>query len=99
MPTFHPMRDERNDQSAVKEFWDNFEDWIVGKGYVPIMRDGEYHPECMYLASGPSARGCKHMVVYRDGQLLHDPHPSNDGILSVDQVWLLVPIDPVAIAA
>lgn len=94
MPTFHPGRDERNDPSAAKEFWDNFEDWLLGKGYIAIMKDGNYCPECVYLASGPSSRGCSHMVVYQDGQMIHDPHPSGEGILEVEQVWLLVPVDP-----
>jgi hypothetical protein len=33
-----------------------------------------------YLASGKSPRGFSHIVVYKNGELAHDPHPSADGI-------------------
>ncbi len=29
------------------------------------------------------------MVVMRAGELLHDPHPSNAGLKSVQAVWLI----------
>lgn len=30
-----------------------------------------------------------HAVIYKNGKLVHDPHPSNDGILSIEG-WLLL---------
>lgn len=36
-----------------------------------------------YFASGPSPRGVMHQVIYKEGKLFHDPHPSGDGILEV----------------
>lgn len=48
----------------------------------------------MYLASGISPRGVHHMVVMKDGKLVHDPHPSKAGIGEVEHLWLIVPIDP-----
>ncbi|MGN6438517.1 MAG: hypothetical protein ACTHMM_18380 [Agriterribacter sp.] len=33
-----------------------------------------------YLVSGKSPRGVMHMCVYKDGQLVHDPHPTREGV-------------------
>ncbi|RPE05566.1 hypothetical protein EGT74_24600 [Chitinophaga lutea] len=37
-----------------------------------------------YFAVGPASRGVHHMVIYRHGKLVHDPHPSREGLLQVD---------------
>jgi len=50
--------------------------------------------EGLYLACGPTERGTSHMVVYRDGNLWHDPHPSRAGLTSVDFVYIIEPLDP-----
>lgn len=44
-----------------------------------------------YLVSGLSPRGSfRHIVIYQNGKLVHDPHPDNTGILEngkEDQEW------------
>ncbi len=35
-----------------------------------------------YFVTGNSIRGVKHMCIYRNGELLFDPHPSRDGLLT-----------------
>jgi hypothetical protein len=44
-----------------------------------------------YIASGRSARGVKHSVIYSAGKLVHDPHPSDSGIAFVEWTWHLEP--------
>jgi len=39
-------------------------------------------PRGYCIASGDAARGVTHSVVYFDGTLVHDPHPSRDGLLN-----------------
>lgn len=40
------------------------------------------------LAFGPSPRGVRHAVVWKDGKLAHDPHPSRDGLVGEpDEMW------------
>ena len=46
-------------------------------------------PKGYYLASGPAKRGCKHIVIMKDNKLEHDPHPSRDGLLSIEAIWEL----------
>lgn len=41
----------------------------------------EQHPDTLYTASGNSSRGCSHIVIYKDGKLYHDPHPSDEGLV------------------
>lgn len=37
-----------------------------------------------YLVSGKSPRGVQHIVIYKNGQLVHDPHPTKEGLLTED---------------
>lgn len=99
IPQFHPMRDEREDPTVVGEFWRNFERWLESKGFIAIRFDRDPKFDCLYLASGMSSRGCLHMVVYRAGELIHDPHPSDEGINSVEDAWVLIPRDIAALRA
>lgn len=71
------------------EFWRTFKSFLRDRGWEPIMLPGNYVPMCDYLASGKSERGCGHMVIMNDGQLVHDPHPSRKGIRNVDCIYLL----------
>jgi hypothetical protein len=43
-----------------------------------------------YIASGRSARGVMHAVIYSRGELCHDPHYSESGIASVEYTEHLV---------
>jgi hypothetical protein len=33
-----------------------------------------------YLASGMSPRGVMHVCIYKNGKMVHDPHPTREGI-------------------
>lgn len=48
--------------------------------------------EVVFVA-GPSCRGVTHQVLYRDGDLWHDPHPSRAGVLEARHVeaWRPLP--------
>ena len=72
----------------------NMERFFNERGYELEVCSANISPECMYLVSGKSSRGCSHMVVYYDGQLLHDPHPSGEGVLSVSHAFLAMPRNP-----
>lgn len=59
--------------------------------------DAQWYRNAIVVAGGPGPRGCDHAVLYRDGSMLHDPHPSRAGLLSVEDVTILIPIDPMGI--
>jgi hypothetical protein len=35
-----------------------------------------------------------HAVVYQDGQVVHDPHPSREGLAGERFWWVIAPLDP-----
>ncbi|UCV00252.1 hypothetical protein [Acidovorax radicis] len=68
--------------------WELFEEYASSQGYSAVMLPGNREFEADYLASGNTERGTSHMVVMNDGKLIHDPHPSNAGLVDVQCVWL-----------
>lgn len=46
----------------------------------------EKMPE-FYIANGPSPCGVHHSVIYSNGAMVHDPHPSDAGITAVEWTW------------
>lgn len=49
-----------------------------------------------FIAGGPSPRGHRHAVIYKDGALWHDPHPEGGGISEVQDIDFLYPLNPCA---
>lgn len=45
-----------------------------------------------YIATGKSARGVQHAVIYSKGSLAHDPHYSDSGVESVRGGYYLEPL-------
>ncbi len=86
--------DFRADGDDPLTFWQAFERVIKAHGFEAIRLDGHKCPEALHLACGKSARGVSHMVVKRGDELVHDPHPSNVGLLGVEYVFVLVALDP-----
>lgn len=37
-----------------------------------------------YFVSGLSSRGVRHICIFKNGQMVHDPHPSNDGLETLE---------------
>ncbi len=77
----------------VVGFWGAYYGFLKQRGYVDIELPPTRAPDCFYLAYGRSSRGVLHAVVYRAGKLVHDPHPSREGVLEVKEIHLIVPIE------
>lgn len=58
-------------------------DYLDEKGLDLVIHDAATSPPPFgyCVASGYSPRGILHAVVYREGSLVHDPHPSRGGIV------------------
>lgn len=84
---------------AGSDYWDALESFVRSRGYSLWMQPPSHYPVGLYLADGPSERGCGHFVVMRDGKMVHDPHPSRAGLLNVERVWSLTALDPAALSA
>lgn len=82
----------------VKRFWKKWREWLAERNLgLQRMTLGEGHPfpPGILIVTGQSPRGpWQHSVVYRDGELAHDPHPEGGGVLKVETIDLLYPLDP-----
>ena len=45
-----------------------------------------------YMALGATNRGVLHCVVAQLGKTIHDPHPSQDGLVSIKKYWSFEPL-------
>jgi hypothetical protein len=65
-------------------YWDDFLPWLAERGLgASLYRKSEsYVPPGYSIAGGPSKRfaGKMHACVAYDGTIVHDPHPSRDGL-------------------
>ena len=91
VPNF--IEGENGERQSPTLFWESIDDYLLSQGYVRLMMGNNFRPECTFIASGKSVRDLMHMVIMYDNKLLHDPHPSRNGIVSVDYVHMVVPID------
>ena len=82
-----------NFMEAEEGFWPAYHRFLEKHGYIVFEPRGNVEPECFYIAHGESPRGIMHSVVYFDGKLAHDPHPSR-GDIKVSYIHLLLPINP-----
>lgn len=69
-------------------WWHLFIGFMAGHGVWPVELDdpSDAEPSEVVFVCGPSERGVLHQVLYRDGGLWHDPHPSRAGLLAVSEV-------------
>lgn len=62
--------------------------YMAARGLWPFdlgsVDDGE--PGELLFVAGMSERGVLHQVLYRDGSLWHDPHPSRAGLVTLTEV-------------
>lgn len=62
----------------------NIKKWVDGNRTIFDL------PKDLCLVSGDSPRGdFKHMVIFENHLMIHDPHPSNAGIKSFDDFWII----------
>jgi hypothetical protein len=84
-----PTSDVPDFEQAGPNAWEQFYSFISDHGFTAEMFPPTVDIDGDYLASGYTTRGTSHMVVMRGGELLHDPHPSNDGLKLVQVMWLI----------
>jgi hypothetical protein len=64
--------------------------WLNIKGYM--MRsacEADIQEGAVYIAGGMTSRGIGHACLYQYGLLLHDPHPSKEGLVTVESQIVL----------
>ena len=90
--------DAAPDAPDVLAFWKRWREWLCCRNLgVQSMGLTEGHPVPMgiLIVTGRSPRGpWQHSVVYKDGELVHDPHPEGGGVLKVETIDMLYPLNP-----
>lgn len=85
--------------AAVREagFWHSVGKWLADRGLKIVNVFPEDDLDCLKgkysIGCGPSPRGpFWHSVVCKNGVMVFDPHPSDDGLLSIERHDLIVPM-------
>ncbi len=70
-------------------------EYLAGRGFAVVLcHVANFYlrsPSAVYIACGPSPRGAfEHAVLYCNGALWHDPHPSGAGLVSVTGYGFLI---------
>ena len=82
----------------LRNFLDKF-----GLSYIDLRVLDEHDPadflkDCWIIATGPSPRGTKdwhrHAVVWRNGKIIHDPHPNNEGLKEIEMYGIFIKRNP-----
>lgn len=78
------------------DFWEEVQKFCHSKGYVYMASSKENlmisyseHGDVYHAISGPSPRGVgvNHVVVGKNGRIVHDPHPSRAGLAGSESDW------------
>lgn len=74
---------------------ERLDDWLSEQGLGVVCIIGEALPNAYSIACGPSPHGpYDHCVVWLNGDMVHDPHPSGDGILATADWTYFVKLNP-----
>jgi hypothetical protein len=49
----------------------------------------QYCENKYYLVTGKSVRGVHHICIYKNGKLVHDPHPTREGLETIEDFQTL----------
>lgn len=85
-----------DDPAKMPNWYTPWENYVIEHGYAPSIVWGPFSktPKLLgyYFAAGPAQREDgrigQHVVIMRDGELFHDPHPSNAGLMEVQAIWV-----------
>lgn len=78
-------------------WWQDYLAWLRTRGLtMAIVEDEQFALDDVHrIASGMGPRGLRHAVVWRGGEVAHDPHPSREGLAEPpDRFYVFVPLDP-----
>lgn len=81
---------------AVPDWLSYLAIWSAQRGWAVRHRNAD-EPVVFGIACGPSPRGVEHATVMIDGEIVWDPHPSRDGLLSIARIWEFTAADPASL--
>lgn len=76
------------------DWYDQYDDWLETRDIALVMRPVHLAPkDDFYILAGMSPRGRGHVVIAKDGEIIHDPHPDNAGLVSQGYIFILAPLN------
>lgn len=76
-------------------WWFDFVNWLNSNGWDVIRWDNKIELLGIYLVAGKSPRGdFDHVVVFENGKMIHDPHPTKQGLGNIKFCMAFLPLDP-----
>lgn len=78
-----------------RHWWPVFQEWLREQGHEPVYllkNEVKRAPKGLSIISGPGPRGLDHSTVGLDGEIVHDPHPSREGLKEVSDYIVFVPL-------
>ncbi|MER9937422.1 hypothetical protein [Mesorhizobium sp. M0088] len=90
--------DTASDEVRAGGFWEPIYAWLAERGLKIItVPPGDTRLKGAYsIAAGPSPRGpFYHAVVCKNGVMVFDPHPSDDGLIEIARHDIIVPMTDV----
>jgi hypothetical protein len=94
VPHFFGSHFASEDTSVI---WRGIHAWLAERGIALIAFDPKQEDALSWphLVCGQSPRGdWGHCVIRSNGKLLHDPHPSGEGLKDIWEVFILCPLNP-----
>ncbi len=91
-----PIEDVPTFCAEGDKWFEVFQQWLRPLGLYAFMLKHceEWRPDGYYILGGKSPRGdFFHAVIARDGEIVHDPHPSRTGLVDRQDYTLIVPFD------
>jgi hypothetical protein len=94
VPNFAKTGDRK---STEDEFRGQLVAWLAKRGlHILTFKKWEgapFPPEHgFWIVGGVSPRGYMHGVIYKDGELWHDPHPEGGGLVEPLDIDLILPL-------
>jgi len=88
------------EEMARGEWGDAFKQWLFEIGLTLVDTKADPRLDDFYLAIGSAGeKAMTHCVVYRNGELVHDPYPAEErpdgrtgGIRDARRFWYFVPL-------
>lgn len=70
---------------------DNYDVFLL---FVEFPEGAEFidnnYENSLYIACGKAKRGFEHAVIYEGNSMIHDPHPDNSGIESINYAYIFL---------
>jgi hypothetical protein len=83
-------------------WWAEVRAWLKPRGFgimsVSITADSLKSYSGLFIVGGMSPRDLNHATVWQDGVMVHDPHPEELGLTTIESIDLLYPLDPADLA-